>query len=331
MIKKAIFVVAILLSYTSYSQDTTKYPLHKFFGSLYTSFFYDLAQVSAPVTGFEVSTALVGMKSQVADNITVQIIYDVTRTTSDIKVFDTAGNSLNVLYFEGSRHTAFLKQAEVDWKLQNGFEINAGQLLNQQYLTLQDRFWGYRFVAVTMQEMYRFGSPADFGVRLKKHFGKTLTYSLGAVNGDGPFRLQGNDGSLLYFQNIRYNPGNFIFQWYSDFMNIKNVAHNSIFAGYKKERKRIGIEYDRIDSLFNEKNNYTQGISLYGSTNITDKIDLFFRTDWLSAVPKYGIKNEYKIIPGINYHKNTFNTAIDLQYFTGSGSAMLFWHFGVKF
>ena len=331
LFKKTLFVIIMLLGLTAFSQNETKYPQQKFFGSLYTGFFYDFARVNTPVTGFQVSTALVGMKSQVAENISVKIIYDVTRTTSDIKVFDTAGNNLNVLYFEGSHYTAFLKMAEVDWEFAPGFEINAGQLLNQQYLTLQDRFWGYRFVAVTMQEMFRFGSPADFGIRFTKHFGKKGSFSLGAVNGDGPFKLQDNDGSLLYFQNMQYRPGNFIFQWYGDFINMKNVMHNSFFAGYKKDRKRIGVEYDRIDSLMVEKNNYTEGISIYGSVDINEKIDVFFRTDWLSAVPKYGIKNEYKIIPGINYHKNTFNTAVDLQYFTGTGSAMVYWHFGVRF
>jgi len=335
MIKRILFnAIVLLLPVLSFSQDkdTKKisYPVHKFFGSLYTGFYYDLARIHQPVTGFEITTALAGVHSQVAKNVKVKMIYDVTRTTSNIQVFDTSGNRLNVLYFEGSNYTAFLKQAEVDWEFARGFELNAGQLLNEQYLTLQDRFWGYRFVAFTMQEMYRFGAPADFGIRLKKNYKKGYV-STGVVNGDGPFKLQDSKSSLLYFFTAKYTPGNFVFQWYGDFMNMKNASHNSFFAGYKKGRNRIGVEYDRIDTLMSNKNVFTQGISAYGSVAIKEKLDIFFRTDYLTDVPKYGIKNELNIIPGINYHINTFNTSLNFKYFSGSGSVMLYWQFGVRF
>ena len=61
----------------------------------------------------------------------------------------------------------FLKMAQIDWKINDVLELNVGQLLNEQNLTLQDKFWAYRYVAVTFQEMYRFGMPADFGARIK--------------------------------------------------------------------------------------------------------------------------------------------------------------------
>ncbi len=335
MYRKIMFLFILLASAGAVKSQNDKkqsYPQQKFFGSIYTGFFYDFAHKKTPYTGFELSTALFGYYSKISDNVTVKLIYDVTRTTSDIQVTDTAGIPMNVVYFEGSRYTAFLKQAEIDWRFAPDYELAAGQLLNQQYLTVQDKFWGYRFVAVTLQEMYRFGNPADFGIRLTRFFGKKALVSLGAVNGEGPFRKQDAASGLLFFFNAEYRPDNFIFKWYADYVSVTEASHNSIFVAYKKGRNRIGVEYTRIDSLlYAGADNVSEAAGLYSSYAVAEKVDMFLRGDLLTNVAKYGIKDGYKLYAGLNYHKATFNTSLNVRYYNIDESLMLYWQFGVKF
>ncbi len=333
--KKIVFLLTLLAAsgtVKSQNKEKTGYPRQKFFGSIYTGFFYDWAHKKAPYIGFELSTALFGYYSKISDKVTVKLIYDVTRTTSDIRVTDTLGTPMDVLYFEGSQYTAFLKQAEIDWKFAPNYELAAGQLLNQQYLTVQDKFWGYRFVAVTLQEMYRLGNPADFGIRLTRFFGKKGSVSLGAVNGDGPFRKQDAASGLLFFFNAESRPDNFILKWYSDYISVAEAFHNSLFVAYQKEHNRIGVEYTRIDSLnYAGTDNASQAVGIYSSYTAAQKVDLFLRGDILTNVAKYGIKDGYKLYAGINYHESTFNTSLNVRYYNIDKSLMLYWQFGVKF
>ncbi len=331
---KTLFNLFILITATLpiFAQKSNKndYPQKKFFGCIYTGAFYDVNHIIKPYTGFDLSTALFGYYSDISPRVKVKLIYDVTRTTNNIRVYDTQNRPLNVLYFEGSRYTAFLKQAEIDWKFANNYELDAGQILNQQYLTVQDKFWGYRFVAVTMQEMYRMGAPADFGIRLSRYFNKKHSISIGAINGDGPFRIQDKNSSVQFFMNAEYKPSNFIIKWFADYLTIQRAIHNSFFTGYKKNRNRIGLEYSRIDTV-SFSNYYSEAVSIFGSYAIKKSIDIFIRDDFLNKLPKYGITNEHKFYVGVNYHEATFNTSLNFRFFTKDKSSIIYWQFGVMF
>ena len=287
--------------------------------------------MKSPYVGFELSTALFGYYSEISNNISVKLIYDVTRTTSDISVVDSSGTPMNVFYFEGSNYTAFLKQAEINWEFSKGYELSVGQLLNQQYLTVQDKFWGYRFVAVSLQEMYRLGNPADFGIRFTRSFTKKIAVSIGSLNGEGPFRKQDTNSDLLFFINTEYRPENFILKWYLDY-NMIDVLHNSFFVAYKKNRYRIGVEYARIDSSdYTITANATEAFAMYSSMPFFKNVDFFSRADFLKNIPRYGIKDAYKLYCGINYKKSTFNTSLNIRFYSLDKSLIFYWQFGVIF
>jgi hypothetical protein len=151
------------------------------------------------------NTALVGFKKDFSNKATAILIYDVTKTTSDIIVKDSNGTAQNVTYFKGSDYTAFLKQAEVNWKPIKNIELAIGQLLNEQYLTVQDKFWGYRYVAYTFQERYKYGNQADFGFRAA-FVNEKLRISTGIFNGEGPLYKQDSNGWLMYALNAERYP-----------------------------------------------------------------------------------------------------------------------------
>ncbi|MFH2094786.1 MAG: hypothetical protein ABIJ16_03720, partial [Bacteroidota bacterium] len=216
------------------------------FANVYSGFYYTIDGNNTPVTAFNFPTGLLGYTHKLSDNVKGTLIYDVTRTTNFLYT-DTSGISN---YFEGSKYTAFLKMAQVDWRINKTAEISFGQLLNEQYLTLQDKFWGYRYIAVTFQELNRFGNPADFGARLKFFMlGEKLQYSITAVNGEGPFRYQDNYGKFLISNNIEYAPSKeWIIKIYGDYMmppsdTMKARIVLSPFVGYKCDKFRVGLEY----------------------------------------------------------------------------------------
>ena len=244
--KLTILLVIINLS-ASYAQDSTKVikPTHKVFANIFTAGYYNF-NTTKPNAGFDVSTALIGYKLKKDDILDFTLIYDVTRTTNGITVLDTAGNQLPVYYFEGSKYTAFLKMAELKWYFAKNFSLATGQLLNQQYLTVQDKFWAHRYVMVTMQELYRMANPADFGMRVEYKNTETFAFSLGAVNGNGPFRKQDTLSTIQYNSNIEvYLIKNFLIKAFVSITPATFETENNLstafsgFVAYKQEKYKI--------------------------------------------------------------------------------------------
>ncbi len=334
MVKKLLYglVFNYFIVIPVFSQDSIQKPRQIFFGNIFADFYHDFNNNTKPPSGFEMATALFGMHTDLSKKVKAQLIYDVTRTTNDIQVLDSNNTALTVNYFEGSKYTAFLKQAEMDWMFAPHFELDVGQLLNQQYLTVQDKFWGYRFVAVTFQEMYRFGNPADFGMRLTYHLKDKLNWSVGSVNGEGPFRHQDEKGNLQYFNNIEYMPNDkWMIKLYSDYEPDGNQfrSANALFVSYKAKNLRVGLEYNRVDFNKIQSENNLEGLSLYQSIKLTEKLDIFWRYDGLMNYTLFD--HEHKLFGGFCYSEGKFQTALNVRYFTYDKSLMLYWSFGVKY
>lgn len=237
------------------------------FGNIFPSFFSTYAKHKATYSSFEIYTAQIGTKIFIGEKIKGIILYNVAKTTSDIQVFDSLHQSLTVNYFKGSDYTAFLKQAEILWKPVKNWEFSFGQVLSEQYLTVQDRFWGYRYIAFTLQERYHFGYPADFGLRVAFQHNK-IRLSTTVSNGEGPFYKQDANGLLQYALNMEYRPNkNWIFKWYGNIYpnKAKYKLCNTIFAGYEAKIWKIGIEGVEVNNdQWNYRNNY-RALSAYGS------------------------------------------------------------------
>ena len=187
----------------------------KFFANVYTGYYYNFNDHVTPATAFDFPTGLIGYTRKLSDKVSGIIIYDVTRTTN-FSYPDTIGITS---YFEGSKYTAFLKMGQINWNINDLLELNVGQLLNEQYLTVQDKFWGYRYICVTAQEKYRLGNPADFGARMIFHLlDNKLQNSITCVNGEGPFRYQDDGAKFLISDNLEYRPNDLLtLKFYFDY------------------------------------------------------------------------------------------------------------------
>ena len=330
------FIPYLIFSQKTETEKKNKIDVSNFFGRIYSGFYYGLDENVKPKSAFGLSTAIMGYHHQFSENVKAIIIYDVTRTSNAIEVSDSLGNSFNVSYFEGSKYTAFLKMAQIDWKFADNFELSFGQLLNQQYLTVQDKWWGFRYVNVTFQEAYRYGMPADFGARLSYNYHNFLKYSLSIVNGEGPFYYQDENSKFLVSNNFEVNLfKNVLAKVYFDYEpasenGLSDKKAVSVFAGYKTDNLMVGAEYCQIsNNKFTELNNFT-GFSFFSSYKIYKNIKTFARIDYGNLVEN-SKDNKYLIL-GFEYEaEKNFFVSLNYRYDDRIDSNQIHANFGIKF
>jgi len=308
------------------------------FGRIYTGFYYGLKDNIKPRAAFGMSTAIIGYMHNFNDKITGTILLDVTRTTHAISVSDSNNLPHTVSYFEGSKYTAFLKMAEIKWTINSHFALKVGQLLNTQYLTFQDKFWGYRYIAVTYQEMYRYGMPADFGAQLDYSIKGKLLNSISIVNGEGPFRYQDLNAKFLISNNIQVYPIEALtLKLYVDYQppsdttaGLKARSVISGFIGYKVQKFRIGTEYNYVINPKYITGEDYGGFSIYSTVALNSKFELLGRFDFIEK--SLNIDNGKYLIFGFQYKAwEILNTSINYRLFMPGDIHQIYANFGLKF
>jgi hypothetical protein len=342
--KYALIVLMFLSGVDCFAQNTSqemKKPKDSYaFGQIYTSFRYSLKNTFKPQAAFNFNQGIIGYRHKVSDKLSGIIIYDVTRTTRIDAITDTAGNTLTYDYFEGSKYTSYLKMAEIKWSINEYLDFRVGQLLSTQYLTFTDRFWGFRYVDVTFQELFRLGMPADFGAQLDfKYKGKFLN-QFSIVNGEGPFRHQDMNSKFIYANNIQYNPfEKLTLKLYADYSPVSDTGAIksdksviSAFAGYKTEKYRIGAEYVFISNFgYHDGNDYS-GMSFFGSYQMNERFTLLARYDYLYRKQMEENKQVDYYIVGFQYEPvKTFTTSINFRYYSVGAIPFIYANFGLKF
>ncbi|MCX7862877.1 MAG: hypothetical protein N2449_07765 [Bacteroidales bacterium] len=292
----------LIFGYICAQQDTiANKKTTELFGNIFPSFYSTYAKNKRTYNSFDIYTAQIGVKISLNTNVKGIVLYNVTKTTSDITVFDSLNKPLQVVYFKGSEYTAFLKQAEVQWKPTQHWEFSIGQILSEQYLTVQDKFWGYRYIAFTLQERYQFGYPADFGIRSAYNLDK-WRFSVTISNGEGPFYKQDSNGLLQYATNIEFRPNNhWITKWYGNLYPNKNTLKScqTAFIGYKTDKWRLGTEGVIVfNDLWKDANDYI-GISAYFSYLLTKPWSIIARQDYIHK--NSTLTKTYFTIVGIQY------------------------------
>jgi len=330
-------LILILAFNFAQAQDSIPKPIskHKVFANIYTGAYYSF-HTKKPNAGFELSTALLGYKFQQSKNLQFTLIYDVTHTTGGIQVTDTAGNNLPVNYFSGSEYTAFLKMAEIKWFFAKNFSFSAGQLLNEQYLTVQDKIWKHRYVMTTMQELFRMANPADFGMRIEYKDKEKFALSLGANNSNGPFYHQDTLDILEYTSNLEiYLIKNLLLKAYVGLTPATYETDNNLktafsgFIAYQRAKYMLGIEYSYTDNV-----NFTTtdflGVSAFTSYNLNPKWELFARYDYVDNSPISRYENVY--IGGFQYKpQNNLFLSINYRYWSNSNIQQIYFNLGAKF
>jgi opacity protein-like surface antigen len=226
--------------------------------------------------------------------------------------------------------------AEIKWFFAPHFSIAAGQLLNEQYLTVQDKFWGHRYVMTSLQEWSRMAYPADFGMRLAYEDKKTFSVSLSAVNGDGPFRHQDTESLIEYSANIEvYKIQNLILKGFVSIVPSTTDTENqqetaiSLFAGYDNKVIKIGAEYSYTDKPNFFDYEYS-GASFFAAYKIKPEWEIFARYDYVDNSPVIQFGNIY--VAGLQYQpEKNLMISLNYRFWQPTDIQQVYLNFGAKF
>ena len=267
-IKFILTIFIIFIGFEIYSQQNKG----KVSTRVYWNFNKDFTKDAPRKNAFEITRAYFGYEYRINDNISSKVTFDVGKNSS------------------GSDHTAFLKIAQLDWKIKNNLKLSIGMIGNKQF-KFQESIWGYRYMYKTFQDENKFGSSADLGVNAEIKLSEKINLNLFALNGEGYKNVQDDNGFIKIGGNLIYEFDNgFSAKIYYDSQpSIENfnLVNTGYFIGYEKEKTRIGLEYNEMlnGKTYKDpsKDHSLSGFSGYISQTLSKNATIFFRYDSLGS------------------------------------------------
>ena len=239
---------------------------------VYWNFNKDFSNDALKKNAFEIKRAYFGYEYKISEKISSKVTFDVGKNNS------------------GSDYTAFLKIAQLDWKVKNNFKLSLGMIGNKQF-KYQESIWGYRYMYKTFQDENKFGSSADLGVNAEIKLSEKIDLNLFALNGEGYKNVQDDNGFIKIGGNLIYVFNNGLSAKTgtarddtNDEFNVTNVGY---FIGYDKNKTRVGLEYNEMLNAKTYKDPFSDhnlsGFSGYISQNFSENSSVFFRYDSLES------------------------------------------------
>lgn len=270
------------------------------------------------LSGFELNRAYFGYQFELTPNLSGSAILD-------------AGESPSEIAGEPQKRNVYLKNAFLTWK-ENGFTVNGGLIKTLQF-ALPEKFWGYRYVAASFQDMYKMGPSADLGLTGEYQFATWLSADLSFTNGDGHREIN-KDNKYRYGAGVTFTPiADLSLRIYGDLYQQAGMDDDqqtlSFFAGYKNPHFSLGAEYNyqKNNKCVNENN--LSGYSIYTTVPLFSKWKFFARFDnvdssdeddnvWnantgetLIAGIEYVPIKQLKIAPSFRYVRSFDTAAVD--------------------
>ena len=302
--KKYLLIIMVLAPLITFPQgnndgDASKGQPHF---KVFWNYHYDYTENTEQVSAFELTRVYLGYKYKFDDKFSAKITYDIGKNDA------------------GSNHTAFVKIAQLDYKINPSVKISMGLIGGKQYKD-QENHWGYRYIYKMLQDENKFGPSADLGINAEFKISKTLMANLFVVNGEGYKNLQDDDGNQRFGVSLIYNPlKKLTTKFYYDTHaseNSKSLNNIAFFAGYKTDSWRIGAEYNKMENGTNYKtaidDHNLDGISFYGSYVFNNKVEIFARFDEISSNILTGHDNSW------NYNKDGALMLFGVQYVAAKG------------
>ena len=325
------FIVAILAR-ESFSQDNpTKFePFGKVTATVFANYHYNFTKDVEKKSQFELLRAYFGYNYQFSEKFSTKILFDAGYN----QTIDNTGKAT-------STFAAFLKLASLQYKMNDKFSVEGGMIATHIF-DLQEKFYGYRYILETLQDLNGYYSSADLGVKATFVPVKMLEIHAGIYNGEGYKNIQDNFGIQKATFDVVVKPVDGLhFKAYYDIMSKKDTAITddkklqtqsilNFFLGYEKADKfRIGAEYDIIRNAKNEEDRKQDGISAYG-TYILKKFEFFARFDQLASNTLTGetdpwnyAKDYSMVLGGVQYAPvKGVKMALDFRHFTPRKSGL---------
>lgn len=324
---KTKFLTAVALifyffsaNFSANAQEEFK-PSGKAFGKVFVNYHFDMTNNVNQKSAFELNRTYFGYKYSLSEKISTKI------------TFDVGSNSA------GSAYTAYLKTAQLDWKIVDPIKLSLG-LIGLKQFDDQEHLWGYRYIYKSFADEHAFGSSADLGVNAEIKLHEKVKWNVLMVNGGGYKKIQDNYGQYRFGTSVVAKPvKGLILKVYYDMMGNKfdkygndsiiadtaTISNLAFFAGYTTDKFRFGAEYN----MFNNGTKYSHvaenqnlsGLSFYGTYIINKQYEVFARFDQLASNKLTGATDPWNnskdgsaIIGGIQYKPvKGFSIALNYQ------------------
>ena len=205
---------------------------------------------------------------------------------------------------------AYIKNAQITWKTGN-WTFNGGLISTTQF-NMQEKFWGYRYVMKSFQDIYKFGSSADLGISAAYKFNDWLSADVMVSNGEGFKKIQSNDG-LLYGLGATITPAEGLtLRLYAGLNEGATAADDDIFnfsslLGYKGDSFYLAAEYNIMQNTKYVKGADMDGFSVFGAVNLNKTAEIYARYDQIASKDDWNIaKDESAIIAGMQFKLNDY-------------------------
>ena len=267
--KKMKFIVASLVAcvgITAQAQEAKDAePKGKAIVQVFSNFNADFSK-EAESLGFELERSYLGYEYKLDGGLTVKGVMDIGKS-SDVSDY---------------QRMAYIKNAMLSWKTGN-LTLNGGLISTTQF-NFQEKFWGYRYVMKSFQDLYKFGSSADLGISAAYRFADWLSADAIIVNGEGYKKIQKGTG-LNYGLGATVTPVEGLqVRLYGGLNEGATSAdadqwNAATFVGYKGKDFSVGAEYNYMDKAGNVQSGY----SVYTSVNVSKAAAVYARWDELFA------------------------------------------------
>jgi len=299
MKQQLLFLGILLVSISSFSQSLNDsfVPSGDVQFKVFWNYHTDLSENATKTSAFELQRAYLGYQYAFSNAITAKVTIDVG---------DNSG---------GSAYTAYLKTAQLDWKVAPSVKLSMG-LIGMKQFNDQEKFWGYRYVFKSFQDKNGYGSSADLGVNAEFNLSKNLKANFLIANGEGYKKLQDEDGKQKVGASLIFTPvKGLTTKIYADSqpsIDSDAITTISLFAGYRAANWRFGAEYNKLNNgkkySSAAQDHDLDGLSFYSTYQINNKVEIFGRFDQLSSNTLPGeseawnlSKDGNQIIGGVQY------------------------------
>jgi len=276
-------------------------------GDIHSNWHYDFR---AEHSMFEISRAYFGYFMTINKRYSGRIMFDVGRLsllTDDTEIDVTTGNSdgsVSDVVLEGSmdeREIGYLKYAYIQIDdIVPVTSILFGLHCMSQF-KVQEKFWGYRYIAKSFMDAAKMGHSADLGVTVKVHPLEILTVNATVSNGEGYKKSQDSNGlykaslgtQLTLFKELTSYFYADVMAWKGDRDALQSTVAG--FIGFKSGFFRIGGEIDYRGNHNGGDNTNLLGFSIYSTASV-GIYSVFARYDNLSSHDDWNSANDNSLV-----------------------------------
>ncbi len=280
--RKIILLVISLVSMNclfAQDNDTVLKPKGKLFVKIFTNYHSTFTEDKTH-NAFEIQRAYFGYDYKISKDFSGKVCLDFGNPDDDGKFM----------------MTAYLKNAYFQYKYDK-LKLKFG-LIGRSQFSIQEKFWGGRYMDKSFMDKNKFGSSADIGLSASYKINDFISIDAGIDNGDG-YKSVELDSIFMYSGGLTISPLNSLnIRFYTDYTKDKETQQTFAgFVGYSVNGFSIGAEYNYQINNKIKIDHDLSGFSAYVSYK-AGKIRGFARYDKLESAT---IDNEEN---GWNYEKD---------------------------